>query len=183
MPKRLRYFLHGDAAVQGVVLRIFLRVVERCLRTHSPGCSTAARLGAIVFIHRFGSSLNARMHSHCCILDGVFEPASDHAAAGVVFHAASALDTAAVAVVHARMRRRVLRAYVRSGLLDQSAAADMGGWDHGGGFSVAGQHRQREHERAGRGAECAPADPWMWRIEILVRRVSHPGSVCRCQPI
>jgi Putative transposase len=69
--------------VQGVVLRILLRVVERCLREHSPGCSAAARLGAVVFIHRFGSALNAHLHFHCCIVDGVFEPAGDHAAAGV----------------------------------------------------------------------------------------------------
>jgi Putative transposase len=69
--------------VQGVVLRILLRVVERCLREHSPGCSAAARLGAVVFIHRFGSALNAHQHFHSCIVDGVFEPAGDHAAAGV----------------------------------------------------------------------------------------------------
>jgi Putative transposase len=64
------------AAVQGVVLHILLRVVERCLREHSPGCSAAARLGAVVFIHRFGSSLNAHLHFHCCIVDGVFDSAA-----------------------------------------------------------------------------------------------------------
>ena len=62
--KRLRYFLHDDAALQGVVLRILLRALERCLREHSPGGSAAARLGAVVFIHRFGSSLNAHLHFH-----------------------------------------------------------------------------------------------------------------------
>jgi Transposase zinc-binding domain len=64
VPKRLRYFLHDDAVLQGVVLRILLRAVERCLREHSPGCSAAARLGAVVFIHRFGSALNAHLHFH-----------------------------------------------------------------------------------------------------------------------
>ncbi|MBP8296120.1 MAG: transposase zinc-binding domain-containing protein [Burkholderiales bacterium] len=48
VPKRLRYFLHEDAALQGVVVRILLRVVERCLREHSPGSSAAACLGAVV---------------------------------------------------------------------------------------------------------------------------------------
>ena len=72
VPKRLRYFLHDDAVLQGVVVRILLRALERCLRAHSPGGSAAARLGAVVFIHRFGSSLNAHRHLHCCILDGVF---------------------------------------------------------------------------------------------------------------
>ena len=43
-PKRLRYFLQRDAALQGTVLRIFLSVVERCLREHSPACPVAARI-------------------------------------------------------------------------------------------------------------------------------------------
>jgi Putative transposase len=64
VPKRLRYFLQRDAAVQGAVLRIFLRAVEHCLREHSPGCSAAARLGAVAFIHRFGSALNEHLHFH-----------------------------------------------------------------------------------------------------------------------
>jgi hypothetical protein len=55
VPKRLRYFLQDDAALQGVVLPILVRAVECCLRAHSPGCSAAARLGAVAFIHRFGS--------------------------------------------------------------------------------------------------------------------------------
>jgi Putative transposase len=35
-------------------------------------CSAAARLGAVIFIHRFGSALNADLHFHCCILDEAF---------------------------------------------------------------------------------------------------------------
>ena len=62
VPKRLRYFLQRDTALQGAVLRIFLREVERCLREHSPGCDPTARIGAIAFIHRFGSSLNEHTH-------------------------------------------------------------------------------------------------------------------------
>ena len=62
VPKRLRYFLQRDADLQGAALRLFLRVVEQCLRAHSPGAGSTARLGAVVFIHRFGSSLNAHLH-------------------------------------------------------------------------------------------------------------------------
>ena len=55
---------------------------------------------------------------HCCILDGVFAPAlAADGAVGVVFHAASGLDTPALATVQALVRRRVLRACVRRGLL------------------------------------------------------------------
>jgi hypothetical protein len=75
--------------LQGVVVRILLRAVERCLRAHSPGRSAAARLGAVVFIHHFGSLLNAHLCFHCCIVDGVFEPAgAADGAARVVFHEA-----------------------------------------------------------------------------------------------
>jgi hypothetical protein len=51
VPKRLRYFLQRDAALQGTVLRIFLSVVERCLREHSPACPSTARIGAVAFIY------------------------------------------------------------------------------------------------------------------------------------
>lgn len=42
--KRLRYFLQRDAALQCTVLRIFLSVLERCLREHSPACPVTARI-------------------------------------------------------------------------------------------------------------------------------------------
>ena len=62
VPKRLRYFLERDAGLQGAALRLFLRAVESCLRAHSAHAGPAARLGAVAFIHRFGSSLNAHLH-------------------------------------------------------------------------------------------------------------------------
>ena len=44
VPKRLRYFLQRDADLQGAALRLFLRVVEQCLRAHSraPGARRAS---------------------------------------------------------------------------------------------------------------------------------------------
>ena len=135
VPKRLRYFLPRDAALQGTVLRIFLSVVERCLREHSPGCPAAARIGAVAFIHRFGSSLNEHVHFHCCVIDGVFEPAvAPDDAPGVTFHAALELDAAAFADVQARVRTRVLRSFVKRGLIDKDDASEMRAWAHDGGF-------------------------------------------------
>lgn len=137
VPKRLRYFLQRDTALQGAVLRIFLRGVERCLREHSPGCAASARIGAVAFIHRFGSSLNGHVHFHCCILDGVFEPAEAvDEVTGAVFHAATGLDAAAIAKVQAQVRQRILRAFVRRGLLGKGDRDEMMGWEHGGGFSL-----------------------------------------------
>ena len=135
VPKRLRYFLQTDTALQGAVLRIFLRAVERCLRKHSRGCCASARIGAVAFIHRFSSSLNEHVHFHCCIIDGVFEPTANEVT-GAVFHAASGLDAAVLADVQAMVRRRVVSVFVRRGLIGKSDADVMGSWEHGGGFSV-----------------------------------------------
>jgi hypothetical protein len=150
VPKRLRYFLQRDAVLQGTVLRIFLSVVERSLRQHSPGCSESARIGPVAFIHRFGSSLNEHVHFHCCVIDGVFEPAvAPDDAPSVSFHAALELDEAAFADVQARVRTRVLRTFVKRGLIAKDDADEMGGWEHGGGFSLDGSVRIEGADRMG----------------------------------
>lgn len=155
VPKRLRYFLQEDADLQGAVLRIFLDVVERCLCEHSPGGGAAAHSGAVAFIHRFGSSLNEHVHFHCCVIDGVFEPAEmdgateANATPGVVFHAATELDPEAIAAVQAQARRRILRTFVRRGLIEKCDAEEMAGWEHGGGFSVDAAVRIEGNDRAG----------------------------------
>jgi len=146
VPKRLRYFLQRDPDLQGAALRLFLHAVESCLRARSPGSGPAARLGAVAFIHRFGSNLNAHLHFHCVVVDGVFEPA----AGGVVFHAASGLDATAITQVQAQVRRRLLRGFVRRGLLPEDDAQAMAQWEHGGGFSVDGSVRIAAADRAGR---------------------------------
>ncbi len=153
VPKRLRYFLRDDADLQGAVLRIFLDEVERCLRNHGTVSGDTARSGAVAFIHRFGSSLNEHVHFHCCVIDGVFAPAvamgDTNAAPGLVFHAATGLDEAAIAAVQAQVRQRVLRTFVRRGLIGKCDAAEMAGRDHGGGFSVDAAVRIEGNDRAG----------------------------------
>ena len=54
--------MQRDVGLQGAALRLFLRVVEECLRARSPGAGSMARLGAVAFIHRFGSTLNPHLH-------------------------------------------------------------------------------------------------------------------------
>jgi hypothetical protein len=44
----------------------------------------------------------------------------------------------------------VLRAFVRRGLLEQNAGDEMGGWAHGGGFSLDAAVRIEGADRAGR---------------------------------
>ena len=76
VPKRLRYFMQPDEAVLNMVLRIFLRVIGQSLQSHSPGAANADKaalhIGAVAFIHRFGSSLNGHVHFHVCVVDGVW---------------------------------------------------------------------------------------------------------------
>ncbi len=50
LPKRLRYFVHRDAALAGRVLNVWLRAVESRLRACSPGAPATARFGAVSFI-------------------------------------------------------------------------------------------------------------------------------------
>jgi diadenosine tetraphosphate (Ap4A) HIT family hydrolase len=76
VPKRLRCFMQRNGVTLGMVLRIFLRVIAQTLQANSPGAANvdkaALHIGAVAFIHRFGSSLNEHVHFHVCAVDGVF---------------------------------------------------------------------------------------------------------------
>ena len=61
-------------------------------------------LGAVAFIHRFGSSLNTNVHFHVCVVDGVFEALPD----SVAFHSGE-IDSQAIAQVQTDVRTRLLR--------------------------------------------------------------------------
>jgi hypothetical protein len=143
-----------------MVLRIFLRVIAQSLQSRSPGAAqvdkAAQHIGAIAFIHRFGSSLNGHVHFHVCVVDGVFEAvagagdadaAPQAAAPSVVFHPASAIDADAVVQVQTDLRRRILRAFVGRGLLESCDAKDMLAYTHSG-FSVDAGVCIQAHDRA-----------------------------------
>ena len=110
VPKRLRHSMQRDGAVLNMVLRIFLRVITQSLSAQCPGAAqvdkAALHVGAVAFIHRFGSSLNEHVHFHVCVVDWVFEElagASDgdtddkSSARTAVFHPASGIDETTVA--------------------------------------------------------------------------------------
>jgi Putative transposase len=144
VPKRLRYFLQRDSEALGAVLHILLRVIEARLRQRS-GCALG-RLGAVSFVQRFGSALNAHVHFHCCVIDGVFAVGED---GQVHFAEADALTPEDLAAVQQQVRARVLRWFARAGTLDPADARDMAGWHHGGGFSLDAAVRIDGHDRAG----------------------------------
>ena len=111
-------------------------------------------IGAVAFIHRFGSSLNEHVHFHVCVVDGVFEEVAGDVIAdvqptppSVIFHPASEIDETVVAQVQATLRRRILRAFVGRGLLQSCDAKDMLAYQHSG-FSVDTGVCIEAHDRA-----------------------------------
>jgi hypothetical protein len=115
--KRLRYFLQRDPEALSAVLHILLRVIEAALRERSRCAS--GRLGAVSFVQRFGSALNAHVHFHCCVIDGVFAAGED---GQVYFHEAATLTPEDLATVQQQVRTRVLRWFTRAGPLDPADA-------------------------------------------------------------
>ncbi len=145
LPKRLRYFLHHDPALIGPVLRIFLEAIEERLKAASPGAPAEARFGAVTFVHRFGSALNANLHFHCAIIDGVFSAHGE----GAQFHEALALGQEDIAAVQREVRVCVLRLVARRGLITPEGPAEMRQWEHGGGFSLDAAVRIEATDRKG----------------------------------
>jgi hypothetical protein len=106
----------------------------------SDACALAAarpRLGAVSFLHRFGSALNHHVHLHVCATEGVFVPAADGAGcdASPAFLPARPINQADLAALTERVRRRMIRWFRMQRLLDAAAAADMLAWENSG-FSV-----------------------------------------------
>ena len=82
VPKRLRGFLADRPAAVAALTRIFIEEIERLLGAAAGVTSDASgpaaarpRLGAVSFLHRFGSALDHHVHLHACVTDGVFVPA------------------------------------------------------------------------------------------------------------
>ena len=98
------------------------------------------------FVQRFGAALNAHVHFHCCVIDGVFVEGDD---GQVQFSEAGTLTPEDLAAVQQQVRARVLRWFARAGQLDPADAHDMAGWHHGGGFSLDASVRIEGQDRAG----------------------------------
>jgi len=118
------------------------------LRAACPAGGNKARIGAVAFIHRFGALLNPHVHFHCVVVDGVFEAATE-ACESVRFHETPALCSEQQADIQRNIRRRLLRALTRLGLLETDAAEEMAAWDQGGGFSLDASVRIEATDRSG----------------------------------
>jgi hypothetical protein len=140
VPKRLRCFLADRPETVTALTVIFLHEIERLLRdaagvsrAENAPPATRPRLGAISFLHRFGSALNRHVHLHACVTDGVFT-ATDPAD-GVAFLPARPISPADLAKLTEQVRRRLVRWFRRRRLIDAETAADMLAWQNSG-FSI-----------------------------------------------
>ncbi|MBM4013169.1 MAG: hypothetical protein FJ286_17720 [Planctomycetes bacterium] len=138
VPKRLRCFLADRPASVTALTRIFLDEIERWLDAAVAIVPDAAahpalrpRLGAVSFLHRFGSALNRHVHLHACVTDGLFMPGEED----VAFLPARPVTPADLLALTERVRTRLVRWFRRHRLLDAEAAADMLAWENSG-FSI-----------------------------------------------
>jgi hypothetical protein len=159
VPRRVRWFLKHRPEVLDGLARVFLRAAETAIRRASPDAPSDARFGAVLFVHRFGDSLNSHVHFHVIVTDGVFSADPDDPEKAV-FHPAVELDEPVVRTVRDQLRRRGLRWLVRHDHLDSAAAAEMRTWQHGGGWSIDASVRVADWDR--------PA------LERLVRYCARP---------
>ncbi len=136
VPKRIRPFLRHNPAIAGAVLHIFLRAIRTTLRQASPEAGPEAQIGAISFLHRFGSSLNAHFHFHVCVIDGVF-------------YEATHLTASDWGELQDTVRHRVLRYFQRHGLLERHVTDDILTWQASGGFSIDASVHIAARDRAG----------------------------------
>ena len=115
VPKRLRYPLENDRAIETLALRIFLSVVEQALCRACRAAGSDSRIGAVAFLHRFGALLHPHEHFHCLVIEGVFEADPSGVA---TFHENRVPDQKWLDEVHAKVRRRLLRALTRRDVLE-----------------------------------------------------------------
>ncbi len=111
-----------------------------------PAAGSDARIGALAFIHRFGALLNPHEHFHCIVIEGVFEA---DASGTATFQESSAPDRKLLDEVQAKVRRRLLRALTRRGVLEPEDAETMASSEHEGGFSVDASVRVEGADRLG----------------------------------
>ena len=142
LPKRLRGVLGDWPKAVAAVTRIFLAEIEKLLCLERLRCDEQAtppsprpRVGAVSFLHRFGSGLNRHAHLHAAVTDGVFLPEPHGPEGPPAFLPARPLTQGDLAALTEGVRYRVIAFFKRQGFLNAHAAADMLAWENSG-FSI-----------------------------------------------
>jgi hypothetical protein len=97
----------GSATDSPTLLHVFVRALRSAYRHQARGQGlSGGETGMVTSVQRFGGALNAHLHFHTLVLDGVFVREPDGT---LRFHAASVPTDADVHRVVARVRRRLER--------------------------------------------------------------------------
>ncbi|MBR9988145.1 MAG: transposase, partial [Gemmatimonadetes bacterium] len=112
-----------------------------------PSSRSTHSLGAVSFLHRFGSSLNPHFHFHVVVLDGLFSEEPDGT---VRFHEATHLTGDDAHNLQPLLQRRILRLFQRRSLLEPTTVENMLTWQGSGGFSLDASVRIHGTDRGGR---------------------------------
>ena len=91
-----------------------MREVQRATAGASTSTVAAGRSGGVLFVHRFGATLNAHVHLHLCMLDGVVAQGRQE----LVFRGAR-VDEACVERSTVYRRRRTERSGVGNSVLQR----------------------------------------------------------------
>jgi hypothetical protein len=122
VPHRIRYLIAFDRALCASVRRIFIRVVQAFMRRKSRQSGIRkGRTGAVVFLQRFGGSVNLNPHFHALVLDGVYAapPVRDNP----VFHPMGDLEDHEVHDLTWKIRDKVLRLLMKKGYFPEEGSS------------------------------------------------------------
>jgi hypothetical protein len=158
VPHRLRYRLAYDHRLCRTVLLVFVRALRSAYRRQARRQGLAGgETGTVTSIQRFGGAVNAHLHFHTIVLDGVFVREPDGT---LRFHPGAPPTNEDVRRVVARVRRRLERLGLAGTASDEDAdplveeSAALAGLSRA---AILG--RAALGPRAGRGPERIGADP------------------------
>jgi hypothetical protein len=126
-PKRIRYFLQHNPQYINPILQIFIKAIRKalCSSSNAPDLS---KLGAVTFLQRFGSFLNYHFHFHSIVIDGLFDKEGN-------FYPTGFLSSKEIFEVEKEVRRKVIKFFLKRGLLEKEEAHNMLSWNTSG-FSL-----------------------------------------------
>ena len=142
IPKRLRYFIHRDAALSGELSRLLAETLARFYRRRT-GRGAKAAPAQLHVVQRFGSKVNLHVHVHAAVSDGVFELEGGR----LRFHPAPEPTHEELAELSRTLRRRILKRMLRLKALPRESGEELLARPHGG-FSINGAVRVEADDRA-----------------------------------
>jgi hypothetical protein len=176
VPHRLRYRLAYDHRLCRTVLQVFVRALRSAYRRQGRRQGLGGgETGMVTSIQRFGGAVNAHLHFHTLVLDGLFVREPDGT---LRFQAAAVPTDDDVRGVVARVRRRLERLGLAAVSSDTDDADPLAAESPAlAGLSRAAiLGRAALGPRAGRGPERIGADPDAPWVDRHVPLHAHDGG-------